>query len=122
MSSEFTSASWDSTPNIYLEEQGTGGYTNLSNEAIAAKVLEYEGVLTQKGVNPRAAEAARRILAHLSFERQSRAGAYSNTIATTVVDGAVGEVLETEDGVIELRFDGEEPVSYGPSSLTSHDQ
>lgn len=111
--SENASAGYDNTPYLYLEDQVSGGYTTLSNEEIAAKIATFEGVLAQDGVQPRAAETTRKLLGRLYFERQSRAGAFNDSVAEQLVDGADGEVLQTEDGevVFSLVFTDEIPSS-----------
>lgn len=94
--SGFTSAGFENTPDIHLTNQQVGEFSMLDDAALAYKIQQYGSVLLQDGVNPRALAGAQRILTHLNFEQQYRAGVYDNAIARIRAEEAAAE-LAPED-------------------------
>jgi len=79
--SGFTSAGYENTPDIYLTNQEVRNFSALDDAALTHMNQQYGDVLTQEGVNPRALAGAQRILTHLIFEQDYRAGNYDDAIA-----------------------------------------
>jgi hypothetical protein len=80
--SGFTTAGYENTPDIYLTNQEVGKFSTLDDAALTHMLHQYGNVMLQHGLNPRAFAGVERILAHLTFEQQYRAGAYDNVIET----------------------------------------
>ena len=90
--SGFTTAGYENTPDIYLTNQEVGEFSMLDDAAITHKLHQYGSVMMQHGLSPRAFAGVERILAHLTFEQQYRAGFYDDIIAEhrAAEAGAVG--------------------------------
>lgn len=84
---------------IYLANQEVGKFSTLEDTAIENMLLKYGEVLLQIGVNQRAYDGAKRILAHLSFEQDYRNGNYDDVIErhraekATAADGDFAPVV-----------------------------
>ncbi len=89
--SELSSAGNNNTPNIYLTNANVGEFSLLSNKAITDMLELYRDLSSQTGVNQRALAGAKRIIRHLTFEEQYRAGAFDpliNQAEATMTAGA----------------------------------
>jgi hypothetical protein len=105
--SGFTTAGFENTPDIYLTNQEVGRFSELDDAAITYKLHQYGSVLMQHGINPRAFAGIERILAHLTFEQQYRAGTYDEVIAAyrgrEAAEAAAEQVTEAAPVSLALR-------------------
>lgn len=76
MASEFSSEGFDPFPPIHSDEFRLHSVAEWPDSQIEEKITEYWSFLSQDRM-PRAEKAARRILTHLGFEVDYRAGFYT---------------------------------------------
>lgn len=81
----FTSEGLQPFPNTHSNSQRLGECSEWPDVIIETKITEYWQFLSRDDIMPRAKEAAHRILTHLGFEIDYRAGIYDQV---EVKDGA----------------------------------
>lgn len=77
--SDFTSQGGEVFPSIQSDEFRIHAIAEWPDKQLEEKVTEYWAFLNQGNVIPRALKASNRILAHLGFEVDYRAGFYAIT-------------------------------------------
>lgn len=74
--SGFTPQGFESMPSIYSDSRDIGNVSELANEVLDAKTMEYGRFLQSPDIMPRAKQSAERIINHLLFELAWRDGVY----------------------------------------------
>lgn len=74
--SDFVGEGFKPFPNIYEDNKAVGAISGLSEAVLERKVHEYWEFLGRDDIMPRARDMAHRILLHLGFEVDYRAGEY----------------------------------------------
>lgn len=87
---DFTGEGFEVFPSIYQDNQRVKEVAEWPDVYLETKVTEYWQFLMREDLMPRARQAAHRILEHLGFEIDWRAGQYDlpkEPVATEVIDG-----------------------------------
>ena len=72
----FTTEGFKPFPSVHSDNQIIGGCSEWSDQIIEEKITEYWLFLERDDIQPRARGLAQRVLAHLGFEIDYRAGCY----------------------------------------------
>lgn len=76
--SDFTGESvFESFPSLYEHNKAIGAVSELSDEVLDARRVEYQLFLSQPNLMPRAKETAQRVLCRLAFESMYRQGFFT---------------------------------------------
>ena len=76
-------------PNTYEDNEEVGKFSLLDDRSLLAKHRDYQTFLSRDDIMPRATMAANRVLSHLIFEENYRAGVYDYPLTPAAADELV---------------------------------